>query len=125
MITEHFTFRQEVMEKFDLEVFDVIMESFDALPLVAVVNQSYILMHGGISPAFKTMDSVTAINRFVEIPIEGLLCDIVWADPLDDDVAVKKDFTENTERACSFKYGLDPVKKLLDDNDFTLLIRAH
>ncbi len=44
---------------------------------------------------------------------------------MEDDEAVKKDFTENSERACSYKYGLDPVKKILDDNDFTLLIRAH
>jgi serine/threonine-protein phosphatase 2B catalytic subunit len=49
----------------------------------------------------------------------------VWADPMEDEDAVKKDFTENSERACSYKYGLDPVKKILDDNDFTLLIRAH
>jgi serine/threonine-protein phosphatase 2B catalytic subunit len=57
-ITEHFTFRQEVLEKFDLEVFEVIMDAFDSLPLVAVVNQSYILMHGGISPSFKSMEAV-------------------------------------------------------------------
>jgi serine/threonine-protein phosphatase 2B catalytic subunit len=82
-------------------------------------------MHGGISPSFKSIESVNAVNRFQEIPIEGLICDIVWADPMEDEEAVKKDFTENSERACSYKYGLDPVKKILDDNDFTLLIRAH
>lgn len=101
------------------------METFDSLPLVAVVNQSYILMHGGISPSFKSIEAVNALNRFTEIPVEGLICDIVWSDPMEDDEAVKKDFTDNSERACSYKYGLEPVKKILDDNDYTLLIRAH
>ncbi len=54
----------------------------------------------------KTIESVNDINRFTEIPLEGLLCDIVWSDPLDDDTAAKKDFSENPERACSYKYGL-------------------
>jgi serine/threonine-protein phosphatase 2B catalytic subunit len=82
-------------------------------------------MHGGVSPLMKTLESVNAANRFSEIPLEGLMCDIVWADPIDDEVADKYEFMENPERACSFKYGLNPAKTLLDDNDLTLLVRAH
>lgn len=37
-ITEHFTFREEVLDKFDDEVYEIIMEAFDTMPLVAVVN---------------------------------------------------------------------------------------
>ena len=54
-----------------------------------------------------------------------MLCDIVWSDPLADEFAPKVDFQENPERACSFKYGLKPTKKLLEAQDFTLLVRAH
>ena len=82
-------------------------------------------MHGGVSPLMKTLDNVNEVNRFSEIPLEGLVCDIVWADPIDDEIADKYEFMENPERACSFKYGLNPAKKLLDDNDLTLLVRAH
>ena len=124
-ITEHFTFRAEVLDKFDEEVYNIIMECFDTMPLIAVVNQQYLCMHGGISPQMKTIESVNDINRFTEIPLEGLLCDIVWSDPLDDDTATKYDFSENPERACSYKYGLQPAKKIIDDNDYTLIIRAH
>eukprot|EP00347_Sterkiella_histriomuscorum_P020975 403335741 len=124
-ITEHFTFRQEVLEKFDVELYDLIMICFDTMPLVAVVNQQYLCMHGGVSPLMKTLESVNEVNRFSEIPLEGLICDIVWADPIDDEIADKYEFMENPERACSFKYGLNPAKKLLDDNDLTLLVRAH
>jgi serine/threonine-protein phosphatase 2B catalytic subunit len=82
-------------------------------------------MHGGVSPLLKSLDVVNEANRFSEIPLEGLICDIVWADPIDDEIADKYEFMENPERACSFKYGLNPAKKLLDDNDLTLLVRAH
>lgn len=37
-ITEHFTFRQEVLDKFDMEVYELIMGCFDHMPLIAVVN---------------------------------------------------------------------------------------
>ncbi len=37
-ITEHFTFRSEVLDKFDEEVYNLIMDCFDTMPLVAVVN---------------------------------------------------------------------------------------
>ena len=49
-MTESFTFRYEVLQKFDIEVYDLFMEVFDALPISALVSKKYIAMHGGISP---------------------------------------------------------------------------
>lgn len=49
----------------------------------------------------------------------------MWSDPIEDDIADKFDFMDNPERQCSIKYGLAPTKKLLDENDLTLVIRAH
>ena len=63
-------------------------------------------MHGGVSPLMKTMEEVNLANRFQEIPMEGLICDLVWSDPIDDEIADHYDFIENPERQCSVKYGL-------------------
>ena len=73
----------------------------------------------------KNLETINAVNRFAEVPLEGLICDILWADPIDDEVADQHEFLDNPERACSYKYGLNPTKKLLEDNDLSLLIRAH
>jgi serine/threonine-protein phosphatase 2B catalytic subunit len=32
-MTDHFTFKEEVYKKFDAEVYELIMDAFDALPL--------------------------------------------------------------------------------------------
>lgn len=65
------------------------------MPLVAVVNQEYLCMHGGVSPNMKSLQEINQANRFVEIPLEGLLCDILWSDPIDDEIADQFDFMQN------------------------------
>jgi serine/threonine-protein phosphatase 2B catalytic subunit len=57
------------------------------MPLVAIVNEEYLCMHGGVSPNMKTLDEINEVDRFQEIPLQGLLCDILWSDPLEDDIA--------------------------------------
>ena len=44
-------------------------------------------MHGGVSPNMKNLDEINKMDRFKEVPLEGLLCDIVWSDPIEDDIA--------------------------------------
>ena len=36
-MTESFTFREEVLERFDLEVYELFMEAFDALPIAGLI----------------------------------------------------------------------------------------
>lgn len=57
-MTEHFTFRQEVISKYDEEVYQLIMESFDAMPLACLINDKYLAVHGGISPELKKLDMI-------------------------------------------------------------------
>ena len=40
-------------------------------------------MHAGLSPQVKTLDQIDFIDRRVEIPQEGALCDLLWSDPED------------------------------------------
>jgi serine/threonine-protein phosphatase 2B catalytic subunit len=82
-------------------------------------------MHGGISPHLADTEEIMKINRRIEPPLSGLLCDLLWSDPVDDNLAMKINFTENKERECSVKFGLKPVKTLLKKNNFLSIIRAH
>lgn len=51
----YFNFKQEVLHKYDLDTFHVFMEAFDTLPLACVLNERFLVIHGGISPDIKSV----------------------------------------------------------------------
>jgi len=124
-MTENFTFRQEVIDQYDEEMYDLFMDVFDAMPLACVVDDKYLAMHGGISPDLNKIDDINAVDRFQEVPLEGLMCDLLWADPMKDDKASKGHYVSNGERDCSVYFGKKPTKKLLDNNGLMAVIRGH
>lgn len=52
--------------KYDLEVYETIMDSFDALPLAAIMNKQFLCVHGGISPQVQTV-SLFLFNKIIII----------------------------------------------------------
>ena len=84
-LTSYFTFKNEILHKYNITVYDECCKSFNALPLAALMNEQYFCVHGGISPELKNVEDInTKIDRFKEIPPRGLMCDLVWADPIED-----------------------------------------
>ena len=125
-MTEHFTFRSEILQKFhDEEIYEHFIRCFEAMPIAADVNGDYLCMHGGISPELRNKADIDNVNRFIEPPLKGFLCDLLWSDPMDDRDARKMRFSPNPQRECSVKFGLDPVKEILRTNNFISVIRAH
>lgn len=124
-MTENFTFREEVIGRYDVEIYNVMMEVFDSMPLACVVDGKYLGMHGGISPELSKVEQIDKINRFQEVPLDGVFCDLLWADPMADEAASAKDFAENEERECSYLFGKKPAKKLLDSNNLMTIVRGH
>lgn len=124
-MTEHFTFRDEVLNKYDQDIYDLIMESFDSMPISCLVDKKYLCMHGGISPDLKKVESINKLDRFKETPLDGLFCDLLWSDPAEDDLANKVDFIDNEERECSYVFGKKHTKKILDTNNLMTIVRAH
>jgi serine/threonine-protein phosphatase 2B catalytic subunit len=57
-MTTDFTFREEVLEKFDEEVYEMFMDVFDNLPIAAHVSGKYLCVHGGISPDLKKLPEI-------------------------------------------------------------------
>ena len=55
-MTSFFNFRQEVLEKFDEPLYELIMECFDAMPLACVINSRFLVIHGGLSPHLRNIN---------------------------------------------------------------------
>lgn len=76
-MTAYFNFRTECLYKYDLDVYDAIMDSMDALALACLVNKRFLCVHGGISPELLILNDISRINRFSEPPKHGVFCDLL------------------------------------------------
>lgn len=132
-MTSFFNFREECEYKYDTAVYDAIMDSFDHLPVAATINGKFLAVHGGLSPELLNLKAINRLNRFQETPKEGLLCDLMWADPLEDDAEAAQPkkggkgpaFIPNQVRGCSYYFSFDGAQKFLTKNSLLSVIRAH
>jgi serine/threonine-protein phosphatase 2B catalytic subunit len=125
-LTEYFTFREEAVRKYSAAVYEAAIESFNALPLGAVVSGQFLCIHGGISPEIKTLDDIRRIDRFREPPSFGPMCDLLWADPAEDFAPANGEhFGFNEVRGCSYVYTYNAAAAFLERNRLLSLVRAH
>jgi len=126
-LTDYFTFKLECKRKYSERIYDACMESFCALPLAAIMNKQFFCIHGGLSPEFQTLDDIKKIDRFREPPTTGLMCDILWSDPVEDFGQEKSNesFLHNHVRGCSFFFTYQAACQFLERNKLLSIIRAH
>lgn len=67
------------------------------------------------------------IDRFREPPTHGLMCDILWADPLEEFGQEKTGeyFVHNHVRGCSYFFSYPAACNFLEKNNLLSVIRAH
>ena len=126
-LTDYFTFKLECRHKYSETIYDACMESFCSLPLAAVMNKQFLCIHGGLSPELHTLDDLKKVDRFREPPTQGLMCDILWADPLEDFGQEKTSdyFLHNHVRGCSYFFSYQAACAFLEKNNLLSIIRAH
>ncbi|EPE33487.1 Metallo-dependent phosphatase [Glarea lozoyensis ATCC 20868] len=126
-LTDYFTFKLECKHKYSEKIYDACMESFCSLPLAAVMNKQFLCIHGGLSPELHTLDDIRSIDRFREPPTHGLMCDILWADPLEEFGQEKTSeyFIHNHVRGCSYFFSYPAACNFLEKNNLLSVIRAH
>src|SRR5271163_4384134 len=74
----------------------------------------------GLSPSIHSIDQIKIIDRFREIPHEGPMADLVWSDPDPD-----RDEFSLSPRGAGYTFGGDVVKKFLQVNSMSHILRAH
>ncbi|MBA0761427.1 hypothetical protein Gotri_024079 [Gossypium trilobum] len=119
-INRIYGFYDECKRRFNVRVWKLFTECFNCLPVAALIDEKILCMHGGLSPDLKTLDQIRSISRPVDVPDQGLLCDLLWADP-DKDL----DGWGENDRGVSYTFGADIVSEFLKKHDLDLICRAH
>eukprot|EP00752_Nemacystus_decipiens_P014748 g13131.t1 len=138
-VSAHFGFKEECKMKYGLTVYYRFLLAFQTMPICALIltNLGRIFgCHGGISPDIKRLSDIEEIDRFAEPEMEGPLCDMLWADPLNEDDSHKltddeyqqfldTDYVTNQVRGCSYMFGYHAVQRFLRENRLMYMVRAH
>ncbi|PVF96761.1 Metallo-dependent phosphatase [Serendipita vermifera] len=127
-LTNYFTFRIECTRKYSERIYEAFVEVFKTMPLAAVVDDKFFCVHGGIGPESRTLDEIEKINRFVEIPNKGPMCDLLWSDPAPPGSELLPNnplFLPNPIRGCACYYTYEAVCQFLEENNLISIIRGH
>ncbi|KAL7719011.1 Serine/threonine-protein phosphatase [Entamoeba marina] len=106
--------------RFDSDMWRGFCDVFRYLPVSALIDNKILCLHGGIGKDLKTLDDLRSIVRPTDIPEDGLLCDILWADPSTDSFG----FVDNI-RGVSYTFGPDVAEEFMKNNGLELVCRAH
>ncbi|KAK1607604.1 hypothetical protein QYE76_031277 [Lolium multiflorum] len=119
-INRIYGFYDECKRRFSVRLWKLFTDCFNCLPVAALVDEKILCMHGGLSPDLDSLDRIREIQRPVDVPDQGLLCDLLWSDPDRD----SSGWGEN-DRGVSFTFGADKVAEFLNKHDLDLICRAH
>jgi serine/threonine-protein phosphatase PPG1 len=120
-VTQSYGFYTECARKYgNANVWHYFTDMFDFLTLSVVINDQIFCVHGGLSPSIHSIDQIKIIDRFREIPHEGPMADLVWSDP-----DPERDEFSLSPRGAGYTFGGDVVKKFLQVNNMSHILRAH
>jgi serine/threonine-protein phosphatase PP1 catalytic subunit len=119
-VTRVYGFYDECKRRCNVKVWKTFVDTFNTLPIAAIVAGKIFCVHGGLSPSLSHMDDIRNISRPTDVPDYGLLNDLLWSDPAD----MESDWEAN-ERGVSYCFGKKVIMEFLQKHDFDLVCRAH
>ena len=72
-----------------------------------------------MSPTGTNLDEIKKIERQIDVPREGTLCDLLWSDPED------RNGFGISPRGAGFVWGFDNSEEFVYLNDIKFIARAH
>jgi len=119
-INRIYGFYDECKRRFSIKLWKVFSDTFNCLPITALVDEKILCMHGGLSPELSSLQQIADIQRPCDVPDVGIMCDLLWSDP-DGEISG----WASNDRGVSYVFGIDVVNKFLEQHDLDLIVRAH
>lgn len=79
-------------------------------------------MHGGISKNIHSIDLIKQTKKPENIPDDGMLCDLMWADP---EKAQKENYEFNASRGVGVTFNEKAVEDICNKLNIDLISRSH
>ncbi|ELA46678.1 hypothetical protein VCUG_01828 [Vavraia culicis subsp. floridensis] len=112
---ETYGFKSECLLKYDISFYRRVNELFEVMGIAAIVDRTYFLVHGGISPYISDVRSIMFLDRTDFSSFLPLL----WSDPQEEDGY------RASPRGAGYLFGPDVLNRFLDDNQLSYVIRSH
>jgi len=119
-ITQVYGFYDECLRKYGTaNVWKMVTDLFDFLPLAAIVENQLFCPHAGLSPGLNTISNIDQLSRFEEVPHEGPMCDLLWSDP------DERPGWGLSPRGAGYTFGQDVSEQFTHTNGLKFIMRAH
>eukprot|EP00029_Vermamoeba_vermiformis_P003268 TRINITY_DN1365_c0_g1_i1.p1 TRINITY_DN1365_c0_g1~~TRINITY_DN1365_c0_g1_i1.p1 ORF type:complete len:852 (-),score=214.09 TRINITY_DN1365_c0_g1_i1:61-2367(-) len=128
-MNEKYKFEDQIRQRYDSEIFELIQDTFKLLPLAATVEDKVFILHGGLfSFTDVTIKEIQAINRKIGLPRhknistreQHIMEQVIWSDP-----SVEIDEWEPSDRGAGVRFGPKATENFLKHNNLELVIRSH
>lgn len=119
-MNQMYGFEGEVKAKYSDLMAQFFTEVYNWLPLCHCLNNRVLVMHGGLfSKDNVTLDDIKNIDRNRQPPDEGLMCELLWSDPQEQNGRAP------SKRGVGVHFGPDVTKDFLSKNNLDYIIRSH
>ena len=81
-INRIYGFYDECKRRYSIKLWKIFSDVFNCLPVAALIDDKILCMHGGLSPDLRSLQQIADLQRPCDIPDKGLLCDLLWSDPM-------------------------------------------
>lgn len=124
-MNQSYGFADECEHKYSKKVYEAFSESFGALPLATLINQSYLVMHGGLfSDDNITLKDIKQLNRLpkngsTQPPRDGIAMELLWTDPQEQNGRAP------SKRGLGMQFGPDITERFCLTNKIRKVLRSH
>jgi serine/threonine-protein phosphatase PP1 catalytic subunit len=80
-ISKYYGFMDSCKRFYRMSLWHKFVLLFRHFPVAALIEYKILCMHGGLSESLKDVNDIQDVLRPNEIPDNGMLCDLLWADP--------------------------------------------
>ena len=151
VVNRIYGFAEECQQKFGEDVtdpnslFQRVNKVFEYLPFAAIIDNKFFCVHGGIGNSLRYIDEIEKIPKPFEIQhlnenaknsyIQKLVNELLWCDPVlgveeggeqggNSDLNPSRGVLGLEDIRCK-RFSQERIKKFLDDNSLSLVIRSH